>query len=61
MGSPARALLVGEPEDLAAVLPYEHDVPEISDRVRQQAPLTEQAIRERANNRTLRKLTPKSA
>ena len=39
--------LVGEPEDLAAVLPYEHDVPEISDRVRQQAQLTEQAIRGR--------------
>jgi hypothetical protein len=44
-----RALyLVGQPEDLAAVLPNERDVPEISDRVRQQATLTEQAIRGRA-------------
>jgi hypothetical protein len=40
--------LVGQPEDLAAVLPYERDVPEVSDRVRQQATLTEQAIRGRA-------------
>ena len=40
--------LVGQPEDLAALLPYERDVPEISDRVRQQAALTEQAIRGRA-------------
>lgn len=43
-----RALyLVGQSEDLAAVLPYERNVPEISDRVRQQAALTEQAIRGR--------------
>ena len=40
--------IVGQPDDLVAVLPYERDVPEISDRVRQQAALTEQAIRGRA-------------
>jgi pyruvate/2-oxoglutarate dehydrogenase complex dihydrolipoamide acyltransferase (E2) component len=40
--------IVGQPEDLPAVLPYERDVPEISDRVHQQATLTEQAIRGRA-------------
>jgi len=39
--------VVGQPEDLPAVLPYERDVPETSDRVRQQATLTEQAIRGR--------------
>jgi biotin carboxyl carrier protein len=44
-----RALyLIGQVEDLAAIRPYERDVPEISDRVRQQAALTEKAIRERA-------------
>jgi hypothetical protein len=44
-----RALyLIGQPEDLPAILPYERDVPEISDRIRQQATLTEQAIRGRA-------------
>ena len=43
-----RALyLVGQSEDLAGVLPFEHNVPEISDRVREQAALTEQAIRGR--------------
>jgi hypothetical protein len=41
--------LVGQPEDLAAVLPYEHELPGISDRVRQQAAETEKAIRERAS------------
>ena len=41
--------VVGKSEDIAVVLPYERDVPEISDRVRQQAALTEQGIRERAN------------
>jgi hypothetical protein len=44
-----RALfIVGQLEDLSAVVPYERDVPEISDRVRQQATLTDQAIRARA-------------
>jgi hypothetical protein len=43
-----RALyLVGQPEDIPAILPYERDVPEISDRIRQQATLTEKAIRGR--------------
>ena len=40
--------VVGQTEDLAAILPYERDVPENSDRVREQATLTEQAIRARA-------------
>jgi biotin carboxyl carrier protein len=44
-----RALyLVGQPEDIPAVTRYERDLPEISDAVRQQAALTEQAIRQRA-------------
>ena len=44
-----RALyLVGEPEDLPAIRMYERDLPEIPDRVKQQAILTEQAIRDRA-------------
>jgi hypothetical protein len=43
-----RALyLVGQSEDLAAVTPYERDLPEIPDHVRQQAVLTDKAIRER--------------
>jgi len=43
-----RALyLVGQTEDIAAVLPYERDLPDISDRVRQQATETEKAIRAR--------------
>src|SRR5262249_30901880 len=45
-----RALyLVGRTEDLPAIRPYQRDLPDISNRVRQQAVLTEQAIRERAN------------
>ena len=45
-----RALyLVGEVDDLPAVRVYERDLPEVPDRVKQQATLTEQAIRERAN------------
>jgi hypothetical protein len=45
-----RALyLVGEPEDLPAIRIYERDLPEIPDRVKQQAILTEQAIRDRAS------------
>lgn len=44
-----RALyLVGQMEDLPAVRVYERDSPEVPDRVKQQAVLTEQAIRERA-------------
>lgn len=44
-----RALyLIGRIEDLPAITPYERELPEISDRVRQQAVLTERAIRERA-------------
>ena len=44
-----RALyLVGQPEDLPAVRIYQGDLPEIPNRVKEQAVLTEQAIRERA-------------
>lgn len=44
-----RALyLVGEPEDLPSIRIYQRDLPEIPDRVKQQALLTEQAIRGRA-------------
>jgi hypothetical protein len=44
-----RALyLIGQPDDLPAVRPYERELPEISDRVRQQALLTEKSIRDRA-------------
>jgi hypothetical protein len=47
-----RALyLVGQPEDLSTVRPYQRELPEISDRVRQQALLTEKSIRERAASR----------
>ncbi len=46
-----RALyLIGQVEDLAAIRPYERELPEISDRVRQQANETERAIQERARN-----------
>ena len=45
-----RALyLIGQPEDLAAVTPYERELPEIPTQLREQALLTEKAIRERAN------------
>ena len=44
-----RALyLIGQVEDLPAVRAYERDLPEISDRLRQQALLTDQAVRDRA-------------
>jgi len=44
-----RALyLVGQPEDLPAIHSYQRSLPEIPDRVKQQAVLTEQAIRDRA-------------
>jgi len=43
-----RALyLVGQPEDLAAVLPYERELPDIPDHVRKQATETEKAIKDR--------------
>jgi hypothetical protein len=43
-----RALyLVGQPEDIAAVLPYEREQPDIPDHVRKQAIETEKAIQER--------------
>ncbi|MBZ5650367.1 MAG: biotin/lipoyl-binding protein [Acidobacteriia bacterium] len=44
-----RALyLIGQPEDIPAIRPYQRELPEIPDHVRQQAVATEQAIRERA-------------
>jgi len=43
-----RALyLVGQVEDLPAIRPYQRELPEISYRIRQQAVLTEKAIRDR--------------
>jgi hypothetical protein len=43
-----RALyLIGEAEDIPSVLPYERELPDISNDVRQQATLTERAIRGR--------------
>jgi hypothetical protein len=45
-----RALyLIGKADDLTEIQRYEREVPEISDRVRQQAVLTEKAIRDRAS------------
>lgn len=45
-----RALyLVGQSDDLPAITPYERELPEIPDHLRQQAILTDKAIRERAN------------
>ena len=47
-----RALfLIGQVDDLPAIRPYQRELPEISDRVRQQALLTEKSIRERAAHR----------
>ncbi len=47
-----RALyLVGQPDDLPAIRPYQRELPEISDRLRQQALLTESSIRARASAR----------
>ena len=44
-----RALyLIGQVDDLPAIRPYQRELREISDRVRQQALLTEKSIRERA-------------
>jgi hypothetical protein len=46
-----RALyLVGQLDDLAVVRPYERELPEIPDHVRQQAVETEKAIRERSHH-----------
>jgi hypothetical protein len=46
-----RALyLVGQPDDLPAIRPYERDLPDIPDHVRQQAAETEQAIRKRSGS-----------
>src|SRR5258708_776620 len=46
-----RALyLIGQPDDLSAIRPYQRGLPEISDRVRQQALLTEKSIRELASH-----------
>ncbi len=43
-----RALyVIGRPEDLPSIIPYEHQVPDASERVRQQAVQTERAIRDR--------------
>jgi hypothetical protein len=43
-----RALyLVGETEDIPSVLPYERELPDISNDVREQATITERTIRER--------------
>jgi hypothetical protein len=45
-----RALyLIGQLEDLPAIRPYQRELPDVSDRVRQQAIETERAIRERAS------------
>ena len=44
-----RALhIIGNLNDLPAVLPYERELPNLPDRIRQQASLTEKVIRERA-------------
>jgi len=46
-----RALyLIGQPDDIPAIRPYERELPEIPDQVRQQAAETEKAIRERASS-----------
>jgi len=45
-----RALyLIGQPDDLPAIRPYERDLPDISNDVRHQAVETEQAVRDRAS------------
>ncbi len=46
-----RALyLIGQPDNLPAIRPYQRELPEISDRLRQQALLAEKSIRERATH-----------
>jgi len=43
-----RALfLIGQPDDISAVLPYERELPDIPDHIRRQAIETEKAIRQR--------------
>jgi biotin carboxyl carrier protein len=47
-----RALyLVGQPDDLPAIRTYERNVPEIPDRLREQAALTEKSIQSRSSSR----------
>ena len=41
--------LIGQPDDLPAIRPYERDLPDISNDVRQQAVETERAIQDRAS------------
>jgi hypothetical protein len=44
-----RALyLIGQPEDIPAIRPYQRDLPEIPDHVRKQAVEAEQAIQARS-------------
>src|SRR5216684_1891771 len=46
-----RALyLIGQPDDIAAIRPYERDLPDVSNDVRRQAQETEQAIRKRSGS-----------
>jgi hypothetical protein len=46
-----RALfIVGQPDDLSAIRPYERDVPDISNDVRRQAQETDQAIQKRSGS-----------
>jgi hypothetical protein len=46
-----RALyLIGQPDDLPAIRPYERDLPDISNDVRRQAEETDQAIRKRSGS-----------
>jgi hypothetical protein len=46
-----RALyLIGQPDDLTAIRPYERDLPDVSNDVRRQAQETEQAIRKRSGS-----------
>jgi hypothetical protein len=46
-----RALyIIGQPDDLAAIRPYERDVPDVSNDVRRQAIETEQAIQKRTGS-----------
>ena len=41
--------LIGQFDDLPAITPYERELPEVADHVRQQAVLTDKAIRQRAS------------
>ena len=45
-----RALyLIGQPQDLPAIIPFERELPEIPDHIRQQAVLTDKAIHDRSS------------